>query len=1294
MIRIAFLLSLILLPFFGKSQSTELFYSINSADGLSSSSVTSIAQDSSGYIWIGTKNGLNRYDGSEMEVFNTQNSSLSSNDISVLYYHPTNMLIIGTVDGGLFTLQANHIEALGNLQSEIGDLIIEIIGYSADSFIVTSENGAFIIELTDGSLSTTKQVISSELQPYTIFRASQGGFWVGSSNGCLYQYDSDFKQLGKYCINSNQENRNIIFALSETQGDSILVGTKNEGLLIFDLEKETFERTGIENTIIRDIHLSKNGELWIASDGNGLYSKSERGIFVEHKHINGSNSSISSNATYTVFEDTQSNLWVGTAWNGVSVLDRTSKNYQFYYSDFEGSEANGVLSIFVEGDELLFGSDGTGLTSYLDRFKINLPNTSYVQMIQKMDDGSFWIGTFNNGLYITKGNELLNFKANNSSNAIGYNDVRDVSQLNDGRYLVATWGGGLSLFNFESRSFSDLTENDSSQLVPINVVTLEEDLDHLWIGTFGEGLFRFDRQSNQTESVPTGLKNIISLKRIENHLWIGTWGNGLYKYDMASEKIEQIVTEEITGNETIVAILNDMNNGIWLATKRGVIHLTSDNQSISIPELVGEYHINSCFRKEDGTYFFGRTKGVVSFNDKILDNQVSPPKMKLKSVSLFNEPLSSSSSFFTEEGLKLPHNQNTLTFDYAALQYPSAKNISYQIRLSPYTLDWVDMGSQRSTTFAHLKDGAYTFQIKSDIANSGIASLEFEILKPWWKTGWALASFTLLFIGLLYLYQRYAASVENLKGNLRVEQLSREKELEINRIKQKFFINVSHEIRTPLTLIMGEIENISDKVIGDKLLKNSITKVKSNVNHMTYLVNELLDFRKLESGGVKLKVSEGNFVKFVKEIFLSFKNQAETKGISYSFQSEEDVMKVWYDRDESEKVFYNLISNAFKYTAAGGKVAIEIKQDDQHVFVKVIDTGKGIVPTELENIFNRFYQSDNSQKVEGFGIGLSIVKEVVALHGGELGVESRERIGSTFTVKLRKGHEHFDTAFLMTDKPDSEELSQYTVKESIDEQILVPNQEMLIQIVEDNEGIREFIKEAFSGAYRIITATNGQEALEQIKVELPDLIITDVMMPIMDGITLLSNIKTNRISSHIPVVVLTARTGLIFKKEGFDIGADEYITKPFNKLLLQTRVKNILQNKERLRTKIRNEFITQPKELDINSPDEKFLSDLTELVDKNLDNSELGAEFLANQMGMSHSVIYKKLKALTGLKIVEFIRDYRLTQACTLLTEHGFGVTEACYKVGFNDRKYFSQIFKKKFGSTPTDYVKNHASRT
>lgn len=1288
--RVLFLLIGLMFLNLAQSQTAKLFYSINTSSGLSGSSVTDIVQDTTGFIWIGTKNGLNRYDGNTFLHFNTENSTLKSNDISALFLTPIGQLWIGTIGGGLYTYDPYHQKINAYQQSNVmGERILQIFQNEGGYLWVVSGKGLFKVPIAGGNLEVSK--ILDESQSVSRIAIGNDGYWVGTGKGTILKYDLEFNFLQEFAIEEKKTSRNTIYAIQVIASDSILVGTEYDGLLVFNPKKSSFSKTTIKETIIRDLYIDSDETLWVATDGSGLFSATELNKFTQHRHISGSETSIASNAIYKIFEDAGSNIWVGTAWNGISIIDRETKDFDYYYSDFLGQEATGVLSIYADESRLLFGSDGHGLyqSSTLENYE--LPRNTYVQMIKKMDDGYDWVGTFTNGLYRIKGNQIRNYSASNRPNSLSHNDVRSAIDIGNSEFLIGTWGGGVNLLNTKTSTFEKVKWTDNNTLAPVNVVTMKEVSEQIWIGTFGEGLFVYDKALKTIQSVPTEIKNIISLEWKNDRLWVGTWGKGLFQYEISSGNLMPIVTGGLSSNETIVSMLPSKNDGLWLATKTGVFHLTDDNQAQRISQLNGEYHINSCTYDASGIYYFGSTKGVVSFTDEILQGVLDNRKVQILDVSLFNKSISPSSELWTSNGLLLDHDQNTLSFEFAALEFPTSSQINYQIMLEPINNDWIDMGTQRSTTFANLRDGQYHLQIRTSSNSAELASMKFIILKPWWRRWWAFGIFLSMFALLLYLFQRYTANWEKLRANLRIEKLTREKEAEIGKIKQKFFINISHEIRTPLTLITGELEQLAAKTRGDKVVTNALKKLSFNTHHMTHLVNELLDFRKLESEGLKLNVAEGNMVKFVQEIFLSFQNQATSREVDFSFNASNDLIKVWFDRDQSEKVIYNLLSNAFKFTKAGGAIKVKLEEDDQHVFISIEDTGAGIPKEQLEKVFERFYQSSNTQSITGFGIGLSIVRDIVALHGGEIGLESEEGKGSIFSVKYLKGFAHFKPESILSNFNDSETLDQYVTldSEEADDDPVQIEEDSLLLIVEDNEGIRKFIAQAIGDQFRLAQATNGIEALELIARELPDLIITDVMMPEMDGISLLTKLKSERNTSHIPVIVLTARTGLIYKKEGYDLGADDYITKPFNTILLKSRIRNLLKNQQRLKSKIRNEYLINPKELSINSPDEQFLTDLTRIVDQHVNDENLGAEFISRELGMSHSVVYKKLKALTGFKIVEFIRDYRLTQASKLLKDFGFSVAEACYKVGFTDRKYFSQVFKKKFGMTPTDYAKS-----
>ncbi|MCK4989588.1 MAG: response regulator, partial [Bacteroidales bacterium] len=445
---------------------------------------------------------------------------------------------------------------------------------------------------------------------------------------------------------------------------------------------------------------------------------------------------------------------------------------------------------------------------------------------------------------------------------------------------------------------------------------------------------------------------------------------------------------------------------------------------------------------------------------------------------------------------------------------------------------------------------------------------------------------------------------------------------------------------------------------------------------------------------IKLRVAEGNFLKFAREIYLSFQAQASLNNIDYRFISRGDEIILWYDRDQMEKVLYNIINNAFKYTPSSGSITIEVDQDDQHSFLKVIDSGMGIEDEQLLDIFKRFYQSEKAVEIKkpGFGLGLSIAKDIVQLHGGEIDAVNNSDSGICISVKIPKGNNHFPLEQQLKNFKNSEYIENYISEDQSthDGINLHAFGELTILIVEDNTQLREYLKGLFSGILNVLIAANGEQGLKIAQEHIPDLIISDVMMPVLDGVSMTKAIKTNMNTSHIPVVLLTARTNLIYKKEGFEVGADEYITKPFNETLLKTRVHNMLKSRMQLREKLLKEYISKPREeLNISTPDQQFLSDLTNVIEKNIHKNEINAKLISRELCMSHSVVYKKIKALTGLSLIEFIRDFKLKRAAVLLAKYQLRVTDVCYKVGFSDRRYFSRLFKTKYGMPPSDYAKH-----
>jgi signal transduction histidine kinase/ligand-binding sensor domain-containing protein/DNA-binding response OmpR family regulator len=1276
-------------------QESRFFTAISRSSGLSSNSVTAIAQDHEGFIWIGTKSGINRYDGKELIHFDSGNSSLKSNDVTAIKVDVAGTIWVGFLAGGLAKYDpiATDFMEVKNAPIKQDVTVHELYQNDASELWVLADVG--IIKLAEDKNTQLPDAKKFDLgnQQYTSMVSWHGRYWIGSYNGSLVEMDSTRKINEYYISKSTNRASNRIWSILPVSKDQLLVGTQNTGLLTFDISTGTFSSTGVDASIVHSIVKDHNGHLWIGTDGEGIFEIDLKGKTHNYRHIYGNKNSIASNAITCILEDKDGNIWFGTAWDGVSVISNQSKDYKFYYSDFKGEKSTGVLSILYNEGRLWLGSDGEGINCYptfekeWPEIRKHLGSKTHPQFIKKLNDGSYWIGTFKNGLYqINLNNRKIQHYQNepNAASSISHNDVRDIEFLGNGTYLVATWGGGLNVFHANTGEFTTFSHT-RNQESPNNIVSLcKTPSGDILIATFGEGLFSFNDDTKSLRKIfPGRFKNSVCVYSDKENSWIGTWGEGMFKMSNAFDSIVHIMNGDLPANANILSILPDEKGGVYVSTKEGIYHINERNEILKIKGLNGQYHINSAYKDMQGRYYFGNTEGVVSFSDSI--NEITATSnVKLVNIKLFGESLHKVD--LKKPQLKLKHDQNVLTFEFAALVYPVSSDVEYMFMVEPQNTDWIKLGTQRSITLANLNPGSYTIRFKTTTGNQ-TTSFSFEISNPWWTSWWALLAYLILFLLLLYAYRLYAVRLEKLQGRLSLEKLSHEKEAELNTIKQKLFINISHEIRTPLTLIMGEIERLTSKTITNQ----SIANIRSNSNYIMQLINELLDYSKLESDELKLHVAEDNFILFSKEIFLAFQNMAEMKDINYSFHSTLDDIPAWYDRDQFEKVLFNLLSNAFKYTDSGGAIKLEIQQYDQIIKIAVSDTGRGIPPNQLQNIFKRFYQSDNAIQISdsGFGIGLSIVSDIVKLHHGKVWVESQIEKGTTIFVTFPLGKNHFSPNQLSSNFLDSESIELYKDEKQTEDESRSSTKEELILIVEDNVEIRNFIGEVLQDQFRIAEAENGLKGLEMIDRELPDLIISDVMMPEMDGITFLQKIKSKISTSHIPVILLTARTGLAYKKEGYDTGADDYLTKPFSSSLLKARIRNILQNRHVIHEKIKNEYLTKTKEINLLPLDEQFLLNITTVVDKHLGNAELDAGLISLELGMSHSVVYKKLKSLTGLNIVEFIRDYKLSQAAKLLTSYHLSVSETCNKVGFSDTKYFSQIFKKKFNMTPSDYVKD-----
>ncbi|MCY4561597.1 MAG: ATP-binding protein [Flavobacteriaceae bacterium] len=1308
-------------------QSQPMFDRIDRSNGLSNNRINSIVKETEGFVWIGTNNGLNRYDGLEVKIYNQQNSNLASNDITDILIDSTKRMWVATSDGGLHLYDKNSddFQVFRNDQNDKTSIPSNRINVlyedSKGNIWIGTANGFCLFDNESKKFISWLNRFTSGV---TCFLETEEGLLIGTFGNGLKLYNQE-SQILKDVLSDNRH-LNFIHTVSKFNKDEFLIGTSGSGLLLLDLNKRDItdflgDRLNFDKNIkiIRTIKRDVEGNFWVGTDGDGLLyivDPNSDSTIVD-KYINNSQvaSSLSGNAVYDIFVD--DNIWVGTAWNGVNFLNRTNV-FNTILSDVVGESTSPVLSIYKTDNKFLMGLDGEGLTIYdsntktIRLLKENEIGASYVQHIMEASDGTFWLGTFTKGLVNidSNGRLLKKFQYENEQSSLKYNDIRYIVEDDKNNFWVASWEGGLSYLDSNTNAFVHYSKQDekTNSLSSNNVVSLERDGQYLWIATFGGGVnlldtetknFRHFRYDENSQNSISSDNTFSLLKDSKGFLWIGTAGNGLNRYDPREDRMERFDHEEAIRYASVVSIIEDDNGKIWFGTKDGVFNFDYEkNKFGSFPSLHDEFHINSAFLDNFGTLYFGGLQGVTLFNpEKKLYNTQQSPEVLITDFKLFNKsvPITKSGilqkSILRTDKLQLKYHQDVITFNFCSLKYPFASKMEYAIKLENFDSQWRNIGEERGATYTNLQSGNYIFRVRSREKGMdwGVneASIEVKVLKPLWFQWWAYFLYTLLLGIILFWLRKYTVAWERMKANLRLEQITNEKNKELHNMKQRFFINISHEIRTPLTLIMGALKGLGKESLSLRDRKRLRT-VDRNASRLMNLMEELLNFRKLEAGSIKLEVYEHDIIGFLREIYLIFGQQAIDNFIDFQFITSNDQISLWFDKRQLEKTVVNIVSNAFKFTPKYGQIKIEIENQKKQVCIRISDTGDGIPKEKLSKIFNRFYQNTVTEK-SGFGIGLSIAHEIIKLHSGQIKVDSVEGKGSQFTIYLPMGKSHFPQESIVESSlqlPINSREEEKNIDEMLD--MIEPKSMETVLIVEDHDELREYIKEVLDSKYRIIEASEGKIGLKVALEQIPELIISDIMMPEMDGMNLCKVLKTNVVTSHIPIILLTAITSVDNKLRGYQIGADDYITKPFNEQLLLAKVKSLLLNRELIRKKFKSDGLILPRELALNSTDQEFLEKLTELIETNLEDSDFSAKHLSLEMGMSHSVLYKKIKALSGMSLVEFIRDYKLRIAKKLLENQYSSVAEVCYRVGYSDRKYFSKLFKQRFGVPPVSFLR------
>ena len=1289
---------------------------INNKSTLNSSFVHSLLKDKNNNIWAGTQEGLNFYS-RDLDKFNSITFNEANQNIKFAVHaieeFNDSTLLVGTHQNGLLKLNKNDYSFKRvNYKSNnsISSLLINSIVKTEDEkFIVGTNQGLMTFDPYNSTLQLTKfdlndkyETVESSIE--SILIDNNKTLWLGtSSKGLIKITNTD----DSYKIQNLMITNKGVLSLSLKQDGNILCGTENDGLFEISNEKNEIEnykfdkniQDGIKSNSIWSTYTDEKNRIWLGYYNNGIDVYNENyNKFKSLRSISGYSNSLSSSSVTGIIKDDKDRLWISTTEGGIDVYDRKTSRFTNLINN-KNNIANG-----------------------LDK----LETTS----IFKDSHGNILIGTWESGFYILKKNSKRFKNINNSNSKLKSDKVMSFAEDSNGTIWIGTFFGGLYSYNTYNNKVSHY---DSSAFVEYNINTsnirkvIVDNKDNIWIGTRA-GLYRINKNEEDSFSITSfnerfktilgeNISSTIVYSLFEDELkniWIGSLDYGLFKYNYDTDEINWFNNDNGFIHESISSIAQDQNGHLWISGNKGLTKYDPyKNLFYNFNKDDGlssnKFNYNSVFTDNELLYF-GGLNGLNYFNpDKIQYNE-ELPLVYLKDLKLSNElvaigdlksPLQKSLS--TTDKLTLSHNQSFFSIEYVGVNYTRSKNNQYAYLLEGFDEKWNYVGSKTNATFTNVPAGNYIFQVKAS-NNDGLwneipTKLNIKILPAWWQSNLAWLIYLLTLMTISYI--SYKVFIERIRER-RILKFEREehKQLEaLNSKKIQFFTNISHEFRTPLTLILNPLNDIIKGDFSNLSLttKNKLEIIHKNSNRLSRLINELMDFRKLQFNKMSVNASKINLIPFIEEVSSHFEGEATEKNIILSVDYSENPINVWGDPSMLEKIIFNLLSNAFKVTPTNGMVSIYINKSSNKINFPLIDpekllesieiiiedTGSGIKKENINKIFDRFYQVTefDKQYYGGTGIGLEVVRNFIELHKGKIEVSSKLNIGTQFKIQLPNGNKHLEIKNKnITVKYNSNDNLQ--TKLTAFENSNNKSKDKTLLIIDDNSELRSYLNNELDTNYNILLAENGKIGFELANKHIPDIIITDVMMPIMDGIELCKMIKNDLRTSHIPIMMITAKGMEVDKIKGIDSGADVYLQKPFNMNVLKSHLKQLISTRKILFKKYLSgiDFSENTTSLD-----QEFILNVLNYINKNISDNNLNVENLADELLLSRSKLYRKIKALTGLTANEFIRNVRLEKSKEILENSEFSISEICYKVGFSSPSYFTKCFKLQYGVLPKE---------
>ena len=1269
-------------------------------------------------IWIATqRDGLNAYNYDEQTFTAYQHNpenphSLITNDVTDISPSTQNDdgLWVSTYYRGIEYLNINNGQFTHYNRSTVPSLPSNqtwtvLDGGDNNLYIGHVGSGFSIFSLKDKSVKNFQNETGNPTSlpgndVFCIIKDANGNIWLGTNNG-LALYNAANDNFITFRNNKNDKYATLcsrILSIRQLKDNRLWIASELNGIAILNLKQGMFlspEELSIEyiqegddslslsNASARCIFQDSFDNIWIGTWGGGInFISSKPPLFttLSYSPIPNNENSLNNKVASSLCMDRQGRIWIGTDGGGINVFEG-EKRIAIYKKESGDIPSNFILASLQDSKgNLWFGSYQGGISYYDSRNKrfrsISLMGQSNLDVRTIYEDAqhNIWVG-YSGGIVVLNPLTMKIIQHYNTDNSELHSDfIRSIAQDEKGRFWIGTFGDGLGIYTPNLQKIKTFTQRDGFCSNTINQI-IQDKQKRMWIGT-GEGLVCF---------LSTDELNYKTYQRKDGLI-----------------------------NTNICAITEDKKGNIWFSNNKGIsCYVTNKgcfyNYDHSDDVPAGSFSSSCVTQSKNGQIYFGSINGVCCFNPDITMNEQPAPaavvtEMKIlgRLSNLENNDMIINLS--KGQNVELSHAQNSFGLTFNVQNYSLVNQVEYVYMLKGLENSWYTVNENNSVTFRNIPPGKYEFLIKARIHNQKwpeeATSLTIRINPPLWLTWWAKLIYILVSISITYLILHAYKKKLDLESLYTLEKKNHEQEQELNQERLRFYTNITHELRTPLTLILGPLEDMQKEASLPAKQAQKLSVIHQSALRLLNLINQILEFRKTETQNKKLCVSKGNIAPLIYEIGLKYKELNQNTKIDFRIQIEKEEMFLFFDKEIITIVLDNLISNAIKYTEQGC-VTLSLHQtmrnEVAYTEIKVSDTGYGISAEALPHIFDRYYQESGKHQASGTGIGLALVKNLVTLHEGEIRAESIQNEGSTFYISLLTDNIYPNALHADSTEPVQEEMNQNTELEYSQEATLDTSKPILL-IVEDNEEIQKYIVESFTDSFEVITANNGEEGKQQALSRIPDIVVSDIMMPVMDGITLCKQLKDDVRTSHIPIILLTAKDSLQDKEEGYEVGADSYLTKPFSASLLRSRINNLLDSRKKLVAQFQAQS-TPGSQIDLSEKriviaealsklDNEFIEKITLLIEENLSSEKIDINYLSDKMCMSGSTLYRKMKALTGLSTNEYIRKVKMENAERLLLEGKFNISEIAYKVGMNSTGYFRQCFKEEFGLSPSDYLK------